>query len=130
MWLQTNYEVSQVVLTNRQECCRCPLAGANIYIGNPSNLNIIATDNPDLSKESTWQLCATVRPLQALFIVADVPKCRPVSCQALASENLLSSICKVLFAANDCLSPLPSVMSCPLPFKTSTFFCRACTPVF
>lgn len=65
--MQANFEVSQVVLTNRQECCRCPLAGANIYIGNPSNLNVIALDNPDLSKETTWQLCATVRPWQALL---------------------------------------------------------------
>ncbi|KAL3151279.1 hypothetical protein ABBQ38_013117 [Trebouxia sp. C0009 RCD-2024] len=58
--ISANYQVTQVVLTNRQECCRCPLAGAKIYIGNPSNLNILATDNPDLSKEITWQLCATV----------------------------------------------------------------------
>lgn len=69
VWLQANYEVSQVVLTNRQECCRCPLAGANIYIGNPSNLNVIAIENPDLSQEAAWELCATVCLLQAVFII-------------------------------------------------------------
>lgn len=69
--MQANFQVTHVVLTNRQECCRCPLAGANIYIGNPSNLNIIATDNPDLSQETNWQLCATVSqlPLSSLPFV-------------------------------------------------------------
>ena len=65
--MQANYRVTHVVLTNRQECCRCPLAGAKIYIGNPSNLNVVATENPDLSKETTWQLCATVSPLTSAF---------------------------------------------------------------
>lgn len=59
--MQVSYTVTQVVISNRQDCCRCPLAGANIYIGDPSALNLAANDNPDLSTESNWQLCATVR---------------------------------------------------------------------
>ena len=59
--MQVSYTVTQVVISNRQDCCRCPLAGANIYIGDPSALNLVASENPDLSTESNWQLCATVR---------------------------------------------------------------------
>ena len=59
--MQVSYTVTQVVISNRQDCCRCPLAGANIYIGDPSALNLAANDSPDLSTESNWQLCATVR---------------------------------------------------------------------
>ncbi len=58
--VQVSYRVTHVVLSNRQECCRCPLAGAKIYIGDPSALNLALNENPDLSTESNWQLCATV----------------------------------------------------------------------
>lgn len=59
--LQVSYRVTHVVLSARQDCCRCPLAGAKIYIGDPSALNLASNENPDLSTESNWQLCATVR---------------------------------------------------------------------
>ena len=57
-----------MVLSARQDCCRCPLAGANIYIGDPTALNLASNENPDLSAESNWQLCATVRAICILFV--------------------------------------------------------------
>lgn len=107
--MQANFEVSQVVLTNRQECCRCPLAGANIYIGNPSNLNVIAVDNPDLSKESTWQLCATVRPLQlaSSLRMSSSPLSSVLSRPCLAKASCAPfAVCDIPFAAYGCLSPI------------------------
>ncbi|DBA97919.1 TPA: hypothetical protein ACH3X3_012768 [Trebouxia sp. C0006] len=58
--ISVSYRVTHVVLSARQDCCRCPLAGANIYVGDPSALNLASNENPDLSTESNWQLCATV----------------------------------------------------------------------
>ena len=58
--LQASYQVTQVQLMNRQDCCRCPLAEAKIYIGDPSALNLAQTVNPVLSQETDWQLCAEV----------------------------------------------------------------------
>ncbi|KAL0029345.1 hypothetical protein WJX77_001320 [Trebouxia sp. C0004] len=58
--ISVSYRVTHVVLSARQDCCRCPLAGAKIYIGDPSALNVASNENPDLSTESNWQLCATV----------------------------------------------------------------------
>ena len=58
--LQASYQVTQVQLMNRQDCCRCPLAEAKIYIGDPSALNLAQTVNPLLSQETGWQLCAEV----------------------------------------------------------------------
>ncbi|DBA82558.1 TPA: hypothetical protein ACH3X2_000771 [Trebouxia sp. C0005] len=58
--ISVSYRVTHVVLSARQDCCRCPLAGAKIYIGDPSALNLASNENPDLSTESNWQLCATV----------------------------------------------------------------------
>ena len=65
--VQASYQVTHVVITNRQECCRCPLAGAKIYIGNPAAVNLVATKNPDLSQDANWQLCATVSSHHAAF---------------------------------------------------------------
>ena len=124
VFLQVNYKVSQVVLTNRQECCRCPLAGANIYIGNPSNLNVIATDNPDLSKETTWQLCATVRALQAVANVAHLPNdhcpVRPWLCKASCAPVQDPICCQRLpFTIAFC-----NVM--PLAFQKPDFLLHPC----
>lgn len=58
--MSATYQVTQVQLVNRQDCCRCPLAGANIYIGNPASIDLALADNPDFSTDSNWALCATV----------------------------------------------------------------------
>eukprot|EP00891_Asterochloris_glomerata_P009502 jgi/Astpho2/9502/fgenesh1_pg.00145_%23_86_t len=62
---QASYQVTQVQLMNRQDCCRCPLADARIYIGDPSALDLAQTVNPLLSQETDWQLCAEVPAFSA-----------------------------------------------------------------
>lgn len=68
--LQASYQVAEVVLTGRQECCRCSLAGANIYVGTPAGLNLLSTDNPEFSTDLDWQLCATVSLLPPAAVTA------------------------------------------------------------
>lgn len=63
--LTASYQVTQVQLMNRQDCCRCPLADARIYIGDPSALDLAQTVNPLLSQETDWQLCAEVPAFSA-----------------------------------------------------------------
>ena len=68
--LQASYQVTQVQLMNRQDCCRCPLAEAKIYVGDPSALNLAQTVNPLLSQEADWQLCAEVSTPRGMVWVA------------------------------------------------------------
>lgn len=70
--LQASYQVTQVQLMNRQDCCRCPLADARIYIGDPSALDLAQTVNPLLSQETDWQLCAEVSTWHVAVSIAQV----------------------------------------------------------